>query len=137
MSEGAKGVESFHPQVRTRDRLSARRRVSLAARINVPTVSQSPVIARDGGLPSYGANFRDIFRRAARYVDSVLHGAKPHRIFALALVSRPIPEFCFSAQGGHGGKGATESLHLRCPLVSFPSLFSLQIRCDKPIVSIS
>ena len=54
--------------------------VSLAARNNMPTVSQTPVIARDGGLLSYGADFRDIFRRAARYVDSVLRGAKPSEL---------------------------------------------------------
>jgi ABC-type uncharacterized transport system substrate-binding protein len=54
--------------------------ISLAARNNVPAVYQTPVIARDGGLLSYGANFRDIFRRAARYVDSILHGAKPSEL---------------------------------------------------------
>jgi putative tryptophan/tyrosine transport system substrate-binding protein len=54
--------------------------VSLAARNNVPTVSQTPVIARDGGLLSYGADFQDIFRRAARYVDSILRGAKPSEL---------------------------------------------------------
>jgi ABC-type uncharacterized transport system substrate-binding protein len=54
--------------------------VSLAARNNVPTVSQSAVIARDGGLLSYAADFRDIFRRAARYVDGILRGAKPSQL---------------------------------------------------------
>ena len=46
----------------------------------MPAVYQTPVIARDGGLLSYGANFRDIFRRAARYVDGILRGAKPSEL---------------------------------------------------------
>jgi putative tryptophan/tyrosine transport system substrate-binding protein len=54
--------------------------ISLAARNNVPAVYQTPVIARDGGLLSYGADFRDIFRRATRYVDSILRGAKPSEL---------------------------------------------------------
>ena len=36
--------------------------------VNVPAVYLSPASARDGGLLSYGADFHDIFRRAARYV---------------------------------------------------------------------
>jgi putative tryptophan/tyrosine transport system substrate-binding protein len=51
--------------------------IKLAAQHNVPAVYQTPVIARDGGLLSYGADFSDIFYRSARYVDSILRGANP------------------------------------------------------------
>jgi putative ABC transport system substrate-binding protein len=54
--------------------------ISLAARNNVPAVYQTPVIARDGGLLSYGADFQDIFHRSARYVDNILRGAKPSEL---------------------------------------------------------
>lgn len=54
--------------------------ISLAARGKVPAVYQTPVIARDGGLLSYGADFRDIFRRSASYVDRILRGAKPSEL---------------------------------------------------------
>ncbi|MBV9530752.1 MAG: ABC transporter substrate-binding protein [Bradyrhizobium sp.] len=54
--------------------------ISLAARSNVPAIYQTPVIARDGGLLSYGADFRDIFRRSASYVDRILRGAKPSEL---------------------------------------------------------
>jgi putative ABC transport system substrate-binding protein len=54
--------------------------ISLAARNNIPAVYQTPVIARDGGLLSYGADFRDIFHRAARYVDQIFGGAKPSEL---------------------------------------------------------
>lgn len=51
--------------------------VATAAQNNLPTISQSAVIARDGGLISYAADFRDLFRRAAGYADSILRGTKP------------------------------------------------------------
>jgi putative tryptophan/tyrosine transport system substrate-binding protein len=54
--------------------------ISLVARNNIPAVYQAPVIARDGGLLSYGVDFQDIFHRAARYVDQILRGAKPSEL---------------------------------------------------------
>jgi putative ABC transport system substrate-binding protein len=48
-----------------------------AARYNVPAVYWGSVFARDGGLLSYGPDQRDIFRRAATYVDRILRGTKP------------------------------------------------------------
>lgn len=54
--------------------------IKLAAQHKVPAVYQTPVIARDGGLLSYGADFSDIFYRSARYVDSVLRGANPSHL---------------------------------------------------------
>jgi hypothetical protein len=49
--------------------------IILADRNNVPTVYSLSEAARDGGLLSYGVDL--VFRRAATYVDRVLHGEKP------------------------------------------------------------
>jgi putative ABC transport system substrate-binding protein len=51
--------------------------ISTAARNNVPAVYFHAVFSREGGLLSYGPDNVDIFRRAATYVDRILHGAKP------------------------------------------------------------
>jgi putative ABC transport system substrate-binding protein len=54
--------------------------IAQAARSNIPAVYQEPDSARDGGLLSYGADFPDIFRLAAGYVDRILRGAKPSEL---------------------------------------------------------
>jgi putative tryptophan/tyrosine transport system substrate-binding protein len=54
--------------------------ISLAARNNVPVIYQTPDNAREGGLLSYGADFRELFHRAAGYVDKILRGAKPSEL---------------------------------------------------------
>ena len=46
----------------------------------MPAIYQTPVSARDGGLLSYGADFQDMFRRSAHYVDNILRGAKPSEL---------------------------------------------------------
>jgi putative tryptophan/tyrosine transport system substrate-binding protein len=50
---------------------------SLAARNNVPVVYVARFYVRDGGLLSYGPDFRDMLRRAAPCVDRILRGTKP------------------------------------------------------------
>jgi putative ABC transport system substrate-binding protein len=51
--------------------------ISLAARNNVPAVYYDAHFVREGGLLSYGADFGDMFRRAAPYVDRILRGTRP------------------------------------------------------------
>jgi putative ABC transport system substrate-binding protein len=49
----------------------------LAARRRLPTVSATIETAEAGGLMAYGPSVRDMFRRAAAYVDKILKGTKP------------------------------------------------------------
>ena len=51
--------------------------ISLAARNNVPAVYPWGDVVMAGGLLSYGPDLEDIVRRAAPYVDRILHGANP------------------------------------------------------------
>jgi putative ABC transport system substrate-binding protein len=49
----------------------------LAMKSRLPAISGFREWADAGGLISYGANFNDLARRAATYVDKILKGAKP------------------------------------------------------------
>jgi len=49
----------------------------LAARSRLPAVYGWREHVEAGGLMSYGPSLRDLFRRAATYVDKILKGAKP------------------------------------------------------------
>jgi putative tryptophan/tyrosine transport system substrate-binding protein len=51
--------------------------ILLAARNKIPVISDAVIPAKEGGLLSYGADFRDIFRRSASYVDRILRGETP------------------------------------------------------------
>jgi putative tryptophan/tyrosine transport system substrate-binding protein len=48
----------------------------LAHQFGLPAISIFPQFAEAGGLIGYGPNVIDLFRRAARYVDQILKGAK-------------------------------------------------------------
>jgi len=51
--------------------------IRLAARHKLPAVYSNGSYVARGGLISYGANFVDLYRQAASYVDRVLRGEKP------------------------------------------------------------
>ena len=50
---------------------------SFAIKAKVPLISEEPVWAKSGAVIAYGPNGRDLFRRAAQYVDRILKGTKP------------------------------------------------------------
>ena len=50
---------------------------ALAIRHKLPSVHSTRPLVTSGGLVSYGANFADLYRGAAGYVDRILKGEKP------------------------------------------------------------
>jgi len=54
-----------------------KRIVELAARYRFPAIYPDKEFVDAGGLMSYGADYEDLFRSAAHYVDKILKGAKP------------------------------------------------------------
>jgi len=51
--------------------------VELAVKYRLPTVYSQREFVDEGGLMSYGADYEDLFRKSAHYVDQILKGAKP------------------------------------------------------------
>lgn len=57
--------------------LHRRRFIEFSATQRIPAMYELDLHVREGGLISYGPNFEDSFRQAARYIDRILKGAKP------------------------------------------------------------
>ena len=53
---------------------------TLALGMRLPTMHGPREYLESGGLVSYGANYPDLFRRSADYVDKILRGASPAEI---------------------------------------------------------
>ena len=51
--------------------------IALAGDSRLPAIYSFRVFPVDGGLMSFGADYRDLFGRAAGFVDKILKGAKP------------------------------------------------------------
>ena len=51
--------------------------IALAAESRLPAIYSFRVFPVDGGLMSFGAEYRDLFGRAAGFVDKILKGANP------------------------------------------------------------
>jgi len=54
-----------------------RRVLDRAAKSRLPTIYWSRDLVEAGGFIAYGANFPDVLRQAAAFVDKILKGAKP------------------------------------------------------------
>src|SRR4029434_6782056 len=54
-----------------------KRIVELAGKHRLPAIYPQKEFVDEGGLMSYGADFDDLYRRVAVYVDKILKGAKP------------------------------------------------------------
>ena len=84
-----KGLESAfklakHKQVRAIMTIAAsrflaerKRIVELAGKYRLPAIYFQKEFVDEGGLMSYGADYDDLYRRAASYVNKILKGAKP------------------------------------------------------------
>ena len=51
--------------------------IAAAARHRVPAIYPFAYFVADGGLAAYGTDVRDLWRRAASYIDRILRGEKP------------------------------------------------------------
>ncbi len=60
------------------DIFANRQRIAeFATQSRLPLIGWAREFTEAGGLMSYGADLRSLFRRAAYYVDRILKGAKP------------------------------------------------------------
>jgi putative tryptophan/tyrosine transport system substrate-binding protein len=55
-----------------------KRIVELAGKYRLPAIYPQKEYVEDGGLMSYGADYDDLYRRDAGYVDKILKGAQPN-----------------------------------------------------------
>jgi putative ABC transport system substrate-binding protein len=57
-----------------------KRIVELAAKHRLPAIYFQKEFVEANGLMSYGADYEDLYRKAAHYTDKILNGAKPSEL---------------------------------------------------------
>ena len=72
-----KQVGAIMTQATRRFFAERKRIVELAGKLRLPAIYFPKEFVDEGGLMSYGADFEDLFRKAAHYVDKILKGTKP------------------------------------------------------------
>jgi putative ABC transport system substrate-binding protein len=72
-----KKVDAIMPTSNRRFFAERKRIVELAGKYRLPAIYWQKEFVDEGGLMSYGADYEDLYRRAAGYVDKILRGAKP------------------------------------------------------------
>jgi ABC-type uncharacterized transport system substrate-binding protein len=72
-----KQVGAIMTSAGTRFVAERKRIVELAVKYRLPAIYPEKGFVDEGGLMSYGADYDDLYRRAAVYVDKILKGAKP------------------------------------------------------------
>jgi putative tryptophan/tyrosine transport system substrate-binding protein len=72
-----KQVEAIMTLTTRRFFAERKRMVELAGKYRLPAIYFQKEFVDEGGLMSYGADYVDLYRRAAVYVDKILKGAKP------------------------------------------------------------
>jgi ABC-type uncharacterized transport system substrate-binding protein len=72
-----KRVGAIMPITATRFFAARKRIVELAVKYRLPAIYSQKEFVDEGGLMFYGADYTDLYRRAAGYVDKILKGAKP------------------------------------------------------------
>ena len=75
--EDARGVDALMQMDDPLFATHLRQLAELAVKSRLPAIAGLREYVDAGGLMSYGADFPDLYRRAATYVDKILKGAKP------------------------------------------------------------
>lgn len=71
------GVDAIAAMASAFFNFNRKRLIELAAQYRLPSIWETDVYVKDGGLMSYGPNFPDMYRRSAEYIARILKGAKP------------------------------------------------------------
>jgi len=75
--EDARGVDGLMQMEDPLFTTHRRQLAELAIRSRLPAIYSIREFVDAGGLMSYGADYADLYRRAATYIDKILKGAKP------------------------------------------------------------